>query len=221
VHRQSRLPGEVGLRLICMYESLRVRSYPIVDPRVSKRHFRIYSVIYEKAKHDEFPPLVYCEDLESTNGTYVNDSCIGMLGIERVGHLLNDGDVVEIKPSWRFKFHQPQYTFNPRSLIVNRDLNHFDDRYTVSNRVLGKGQYGAVYLAQEILPTTTKQLACKIVNIREAVYSLQEDSNPDASNMGQKRAARSKPDVDNVMREIRILSKLSHVSWKLFCTHPN
>ena len=36
-----------------------------------------------------------------------------MIGRERLGYLLSDGDVVEIKPFWRFRFHQPdlQITF--------------------------------------------------------------------------------------------------------------
>lgn len=94
-----------------MREAINIRSaWVITDNLVSKQHFRIYSIIYEKLGENEeqkFPPLIYCEDLESTNGTYVNDVCIGILSQERVGHLLNDGDIIEIKPKWRFRFHQP------------------------------------------------------------------------------------------------------------------
>jgi pSer/pThr/pTyr-binding forkhead associated (FHA) protein len=81
--------------------------YTLRDDTVSKQHFRIYSIIYEKDKLHDFPPLIYCEDLESTNGTYVNDLCIGMICRERIGHLLSDGDIIEIKPKTRFRFHQP------------------------------------------------------------------------------------------------------------------
>lgn len=73
---------------------------------MSKQHFRIYSVLYEKAHRATVPPLVYCEDLESLNGTYVNDVLIGKIGQERIGHLLCDGDVIEIRPFWKFRFHQ-------------------------------------------------------------------------------------------------------------------
>jgi pSer/pThr/pTyr-binding forkhead associated (FHA) protein len=77
----------------------------VPDSRVSKQHFRIYSIIYEEGRID-LPPLVYCEDLESSNGTYVNDVLIGIICRERRGFLLNDGDIIEIRPSWKFQFHQ-------------------------------------------------------------------------------------------------------------------
>lgn len=80
---------------------------------------------------------MYCEDLESTNGTHVNGTCIGMIGTERVGFLLTDGDVVHIKPSWQFRFEQPQAKPSARSAAISRDLEHFEDRYEVSDRVLG------------------------------------------------------------------------------------
>ena len=79
---------------------------------VSKQHFRIYSITYDN-KDDEpntkslLPPFIYCEDLESRNGTYVNDVLIGIMGRERTGYLLSDGDVIEIRPYYRFRFHQP------------------------------------------------------------------------------------------------------------------
>ena len=82
--------------------------HAIPDERVSKQHFRIYSVIYE-AKSTDLPPLVYCEDLESFNGTYVNDVLIGEIARERVGRLLCDGDLIEIRPFWKFRFYQPDH----------------------------------------------------------------------------------------------------------------
>lgn len=51
--------------------------------------------------------MIYCEDLESSNGTYVNGFLIGIMGNERIGHLLSDGDVIEIRPYWKFCFSQP------------------------------------------------------------------------------------------------------------------
>ena len=80
--------------------------YLIDDPRVSKAHFRIYTIVYDVNKMNEFPPQIYCGDLESTNGTFLNGVCIGKLGDDKMGHLLCDGDVVEIKPDWQFEFRQ-------------------------------------------------------------------------------------------------------------------
>ena len=75
---------------------------------VSKQHFRIYTIIYDTEKLDEYPPSIYCEDLESRNGTYVNNTLIGIAGNERIGHLLVEGDSIEIRPDWKFQFHQPK-----------------------------------------------------------------------------------------------------------------
>lgn len=86
-------------RYITLPDDLR---YPVV----SKNHFRIYSVIFDKDDHT-LQPLIFCEDLESTNGTYVNNNCIGKIGQERVARLLDHGDVITIQPNLRFRLHQP------------------------------------------------------------------------------------------------------------------
>ena len=74
---------------------------------VSKKHFRIYSIVYEKHR-DDVQALIYCEDLESTNGTYVNNILIGKIHQEKIGYLLNDGDVIEVRPKWKFRLHQKE-----------------------------------------------------------------------------------------------------------------
>lgn len=80
--------------------------YIIADWRVSKKHFRIYSIIYEQSELDKIQPLIYCEDLESTNGTFVNEQCIGKAGLDIRGHLLSDNDIIEVKPYWKYIFRQ-------------------------------------------------------------------------------------------------------------------
>ena len=95
--------------------------HAIMDNRVSKQHFRVYSIIYE-ANSSDFPPLIYCEDLESSNGTYVNDVLIGKITHERIGYLLCDGDVVEIRPLWRFRVHQRDHQLITRSKGLWSDL---------------------------------------------------------------------------------------------------
>jgi pSer/pThr/pTyr-binding forkhead associated (FHA) protein len=89
---------------------------------VSKQHFRIYAIIYDLEKKHEFQPLIYCEDLQTTNGTFVNGRCIGAVGQEKVGNLLTHGDVVEIRPYWRFRFHQPGILTASRSQTQLDDL---------------------------------------------------------------------------------------------------
>jgi len=70
----------------------------------------------------DFPPLIYCEDLESSNGTYVNDVLIGKITQERIGHLLCDGDEIEIRPLWKFRFRQFNGQLTTRSKGLWSDL---------------------------------------------------------------------------------------------------
>ena len=105
---------------------------------MSKQHFRIYTIIYEKDVLHSVPPLVYCEDLESLNGTYVNGRLIGRISQERIGHLLCDGDLIEIKPLWKFRFHQAIHecvTRNPREqddLMVGNCHSSIEHLFTLS-----------------------------------------------------------------------------------------
>lgn len=92
--------------------NLEYRSYVYIDSTfvledscASKQHFRVYSIVYEKGKDSTLPLLVYCVDLESWNGTYINDKCIGKMGQELRPYLLNDGDTIQVYPHWTFQFH--------------------------------------------------------------------------------------------------------------------
>lgn len=82
---------------------------------VSRVHFRIYSIIYDDDLITEFPPLIYCEDRQSSNGTYINDTLIGTISSPRSPYLLSNGDVISIRPHWTFHFHQKKQT-NGRNL---------------------------------------------------------------------------------------------------------
>lgn len=54
----------------------------------------------------EFPPFIYCQDLGSTNGTYIDELLIGNERLVGSPRILNDGDVISIRPYWFFRFHQ-------------------------------------------------------------------------------------------------------------------
>lgn len=66
--------------------------YVIDDPYVSKRHIRLYTVVYENDEPNEIQTLVYAEDL-SQNGTYWNG---GLIGNGNGGYLLSNGDVLRL-----------------------------------------------------------------------------------------------------------------------------
>ncbi|KAG4034084.1 hypothetical protein MFRU_003g00600 [Monilinia fructicola] len=183
--------------------------YSIESTIVSKKQFRIYTIIYDAERLDEYPPSVYCEDLESRNGTYVNNVLIGMLGNERIGRLLVDGDLIEIRPDWKFRFHQPRPKMISHMPLPEVELQYFQDRFTISNHLLGSGIAGEVFLANKI--GTSKQIACKVVKIKSP-------RNPPPSSQNRSVSARreSHPQQDtdwknkSILREIDILSKVNH-----------
>ncbi len=100
-------------------------------------------------------------------------------------------------------------------LLAVRDTSlnhyqHFKDRFDVSDRVLGQGSYGAVYLAKEA--STSRQMACKIVDMDVVAHKLTEVSVSDvAAEEWHERIRRVARGRELVLREIRILSDLSHV----------
>lgn len=193
----------------------------IQDPHVSKQHLRIYSVVYDKSKLAEIPPLVYCEDLESTNGTFVNGQCIGRVSGEMRGYLLSDGDVVEIKPHWRFMFHQVHqhgylnlkcsgdiqvvtFLIYLRHPLINSQ--YFEDQYAITDRLLGSGQFGQVFLAKDL--PNSQQLACKVVDLGRCGETI-----PGSGETWQDQACRARDEKRRIFQEIKVLSQLSHVSY--------
>lgn len=62
---------------------------------------RIYAILYDRNDLAGYPPLIFCQDKESMNGTYVNGS---LIGIRRkgtwTGVVLNEGDQIQIMPHW-------------------------------------------------------------------------------------------------------------------------
>ncbi|KAH6684114.1 kinase-like domain-containing protein [Halenospora varia] len=183
--------------------------HAIEDIRVSKQHFRIYSIVYEEGTTTDIPPLIYCEDLESSNGTYINGVLHGIIGRERIGYLLSDGDLIEIRPFWTCQFHQQVYNNIVRTKEELNDLEYFQHKFYITDRVLGKGHYGAVYLAQD--PATRKQSACKVVNLGLAAQKLTKHRTYPEEVMDwslQLRRAREGRQI--ALREIHILARLDH-----------
>ena len=63
-------------------------------------------IMYEDSECATFPPMFYCEDLNSLNGTYVNQNLIGSQKRAGSPFLLSDGDTISVKPDWTFEFKQ-------------------------------------------------------------------------------------------------------------------
>lgn len=79
---------------------------------VSEQHARIYSLQYDPDAEEGAGSnsLVYCEDLQSTNGTWLVSKArqvlVGRAGSSHSARLLNDGDIIRIKPDYEFVFRQ-------------------------------------------------------------------------------------------------------------------
>jgi hypothetical protein len=88
-------------------------SYIINDPAISKKHLRIYSVVYDEDTENDVETLVFADDL-SSNGTYWNGSLIRKGG---GGVLLSEGDRLKLAPNVYLYFHIPGEA---------ADVQHFD-----------------------------------------------------------------------------------------------
>ncbi|KAF7513282.1 hypothetical protein GJ744_009703 [Endocarpon pusillum] len=132
------------------------------DAVVSNKHLRIYTIIFDDDHPDGIAPLVYAEDL-SRNGTYWNGSLIGK---GNAGVLLSDGDTLRISPRIYYHFRQSTRQEAERQFDLTQEceMKHFEKEYNVSDRKLGSGACGAVFMAIEQSRRT--QLACKIVDLR-------------------------------------------------------
>ncbi|KAI5791383.1 kinase-like domain-containing protein [Pyronema domesticum] len=161
----------------------------IHGPSCSKHHLCFYVTIFDEKNESE--PLVFCEDKNSTNGTWVNGKCIG----KGQSVLLSDGDTIEIVDQAKFVFHasaskEPE----PLDDTALGDQETLAWPYKVTERVLGSGSYGKVYLALE--KNTNNQVACKMINMQ----ALTAKENPKMK----------KKYWDQALREVSVLMALSH-----------
>lgn len=76
----------------------------IDSPLISENHFRIYTIQYED--DDGMESMFYCEDLDSANGTYVNNILVGKNKEPSNPFLLSDGDMITLQGRFLFLFKQ-------------------------------------------------------------------------------------------------------------------
>jgi len=170
-------------------------SISLEDLTISRQHIRIYSVIFE----EESEPLVYCEDI-SRSGSLLNGKLIGTNN----SVLLSHGDVVRLDKHNSFCFIQPSALNSHRPIfdtIFERERTRLTPDYMITDRVLGKGAYGRVHLAWDLI--SSRQVACKVVGYGPNLVQ------------GNPRKA-----GDLHMREFEIMASLNHVNISLFCLHP-
>ncbi|EDN06379.1 predicted protein [Histoplasma mississippiense (nom. inval.)] len=116
---------------------------------ISGKHLRIYTIIFDNGNPGEVGPLVYAQNLSRYGSVWKSV----ITKREDAAVLLSDGDMVELSQF-------TSLTFRAREAP---QVVRFKDRYIISNRLLGCGAYGKVYMAVSI--KYRKQLACKIIDI--------------------------------------------------------
>ncbi|KAK5219683.1 hypothetical protein LTR72_008067 [Exophiala xenobiotica] len=198
--------------------------YVIDDPYVSQKHVRIYTVVYEDDEPNEIETLVYAEDL-SQNGTYWNGSLIGK---GNGGYLLSDRDALRLSSRTTLVFSavtddSSNLNFD---LVQEQEMARFRDQYVITDRLLGAGTFGRVFMAIE--QHARAQVACKIVDLRklmgkplnfgppdqpaaaEDVDSRAERRKVKAWGNQQKREGRLEDKLRLYFREVEILASISH-----------
>lgn len=155
---------------------------------VSSRHLRIYCIGYSDGneKSTTIAPLVYVLDV-SRNGTMLRgskDDDARHLKNDRRAVLLNDKDQLHISASTSFLFTQCRdedmesrsegdgVPSDEEDLLIapGRELDMLDTGYMISDRLLGNGTYGKVYMAYHCV--SKSQVACKIVAVVEKCRSM-------------------------------------------------
>ncbi|KAJ4302856.1 hypothetical protein N0V90_001747 [Kalmusia sp. IMI 367209] len=194
------------------------------DPTISNRHLRIHCILYEKIGTGEVPPLVYATDV-SSNGTFLkknNAACAssqtdhGFLMTNKHGaFLLDDKDELRISESVTLIYHDLDPVEEAGMTSTQQsEKHHFASRYLITGRLLGKGGFGMVVVG--IHQKTQRQLACKIINLKESYQgsfasSLQLRTKEQAQCSIADRSLKRWPSkVVRCSREFRILKNLSH-----------
>ncbi|KAJ9603739.1 hypothetical protein H2200_011925 [Cladophialophora chaetospira] len=199
--------------------------YVLNDPYTSKRHLRIYTVVYENDEPSEVDTLVYAEDL-SQNGTYWNGSFIGK---GNGGFLLSDEDTLRLSRRTYFVFTATPPAKVPESFdyIQETEMANFRKDYTLSDRLLGAGAFGRVFMAIE--QNARYQVACKVVDLRVLMPGSQtkfgREAQPAAAEdidnrdqvrqlktwaIQQKRKNALERQLSKYYREVDILASVSH-----------
>ncbi|KAL1608366.1 hypothetical protein SLS60_003307 [Paraconiothyrium brasiliense] len=195
-----------------------------LDPTISNKHLQIHCILYDESGGDGVPPLVYATDV-SSNGTLLtknNTACATSLASREVfmtrkrgAFLLSDGDELRISDSVTLIYRETEpHAESPLTKTQEKEVSQFASRYLVTGRLLGKGGFGKVVIG--IHQKSQRQLACKVVNMREscrkeAIPNLRlptgGGTQPSVSHGSVKRWPSK---VTRCSREFKILQNLSH-----------
>ncbi|PSR94589.1 kinase-like domain-containing protein [Coniella lustricola] len=161
-------------------------NYILPDFHVSRNHFEIYSFVADEGAE----PIVVVRDCESVNGTYVSKKWLGydMKVVDTV--ILDDGDIISVNDCWSISVTLLAVKRDNMTILQQRDVKHFAEKYVITNKILGMGVSTCVRLAYDI--SSHEQLACKMYNI------------------GDMRRLDCQNEVDQLIRSLDLLHELDH-----------
>ena len=151
------------------------------DLTVSNRHVRIHTIVYQRDIKSDYEALVFAEDV-SRNGTFLNEA---LMGRDKGGFLLSDGDVLRLSPRFRYQFVADERHSQPVKLDLMQEKEaqvwqlhdegpmgltlrqHFKDQFLITPRQLGSGGFGSVHMALDASQINNVQYACKIIDLRK------------------------------------------------------
>ncbi|KAK7512374.1 kinase-like domain-containing protein [Phyllosticta citriasiana] len=197
---------------------------PGVSATISKRHVKIHTVLYD----DSIAPLVYAQDI-SSNGTFLqrinrkdcpHDDAHGVLMGQKIkSTLLEHGDELWPAPRIVLRYHVSDHIMkrfgdqrDKPSPIHAADMKTIEDRYHVTNRTLGSGGHGSVYVA--IHRSTQQQQACKVIDLTDLeLEGGKTPVAPPSTSQSRANGAKAKTKsacLEGLFRECRVLKNLDH-----------
>ncbi|KAK5627662.1 hypothetical protein RRF57_003377 [Xylaria bambusicola] len=173
-------------RMLILYPS----EIAIPHPYVSRKHFVIYSVVYEA----DAQPLLYVRDYGSLCGTYVDRPCSRRIRLlPSSGYLLSQSEIIRIQPYW--EFHVYLSGACPRGSMLNQIRNNETELekagFLINERLLGSGALASVHLALNL--KSGRQVACKVHRLTHF-----------------RRTQRSPTTIRRILDETNILSRVTH-----------
>lgn len=108
-------------------------------PATSLVHFMIWSVMFDPSS----TPILYLRD-NSLNGVFVNDRRLGRYN----SAVLSEGDVIEIKCALKFCVRLYEDKTELQKLAAFYLPISTIDSWSISNKVIGFGSFGAVFIAR-------------------------------------------------------------------------
>jgi hypothetical protein len=213
----------------------------VFDRDISSYHLKIYTISYGDP---DVEPLIYATDL-SRNGTLHNGVLIG----KHQSVLLSDNDELALNAHIKIVFKEKKASkpltvgkfrrtapklasFLPEEL---EDIEKFDAKYGLTDRKLGAGAVGKVYLAES--RQTRRQVACKIICVKK-IFNVIDESIKQVREDAQDRSADGRAEIleaqekrneeyirarfREIRTEIGVLRKVNHPNViQLFDSHKS